>query len=290
MKILVLGSTGMLGSVIVKEFEKNSNYKIFATYQNDIKKEKLKNFTSNINFIKLNILDISDYRLKKILSDKDVIINCIAQTNTETINFKELDNAFRINSLFPHKICKLKRKKQKIYHITTDSVFNGIKGNYIETDPHNNSNSYSLTKSIGEVREENFFNIRCSIIGYELNSKKFLYNWFIKKKKNSLIYGFQNHIWNGLTTNVLSKIILTIIQKKIDLPNIIHLIPKDKITKYELLCYLKKISNKAIKIKKFNAKNSLNRSLSTIFKKKNSEIWNKTFKKKLTIREMINHI
>ena len=79
---------------------------------------------------------------------------------------------------------------------------------------------------------------------------------------------------------MLSKIILTIIQKKIDLPNIIHLIPKEKITKYELLCYLKKISNKTIKIKKFNAKNSLNRSLSTIFKKKNLEIWNKTFKKK----------
>jgi len=290
MKILILGSTGMLGNSIVKEFNKNSIFKIFATYQNIPKKKILKNNTQNINFIKLNILNVSSYRLKKIIDDKDVIINCTVQSKIKSNNIRNLDNAFQINSIFPHRLDSLKGKKQKIFHITTDSVFNGIKGNYKETDIHHNTDLYSLTKSMGEVYNVNFFNIRCSIIGNELNSSKYLFNWFISRKNNSIINGYHNHIWNGLTTKVLSKIMLTIVKKKINLPNIIHLIPRDKITKYDLLCFLKNIHNKPIKIRKFSTKVSFNRTLSTTYKRKNLEIWNKTFKKKLSIRDMLKHI
>jgi len=214
----------------------------------------------------------------------------MVQSKIISKNIKNLNKAFQINSILPYRLKALKNKKQKIFHFTTDGVFNGIKGNYKESDIHNNSDLYSLTKSMGEVSEVNFFNIRCSIIGNELNSCKYLFNWFISRKNNSIINGYSNHIWNGLTTKVLSRIIVTIIKKKINLPRLIHLIPKDKITKYDLLCLLKKIFNKRIKIRKYSTKVPFNRSLSTIYKKKNSEIWNKTFKKKLSIRDMLKHI
>ncbi|MDC0456267.1 NmrA family NAD(P)-binding protein, partial [Candidatus Pelagibacter sp.] len=62
MNIIIFGSTGMLGSSVIKEFVKNPKFKIFATYQNKDKKNMLlKNYSLNrVTFLKVNIANIDN--------------------------------------------------------------------------------------------------------------------------------------------------------------------------------------------------------------------------------------
>lgn len=292
MKILILGSTGMLGSSVLSEFSKKSNLDVVATYRDERKKKILFNMIQNkkVKFIKIDILKKIDFKLKKLISNADIIINCIGLINQKIICGSDLDLAFKVNTLLPYKIFSLSSKKNKIYHITTDGVFNGKKGNYKETDVHKCLELYSFTKSMGEVCDKNFYNIRCSILGKELTSNKSLFSWFLNVKRGSTIKGYTNHIWNGVTANVLSKILLKIVEHKINIPNKFHLIPKDKVTKFTLLRFIKKSKKKSIKIIKYNTKLKLNRTLSTNYKKLNLKLWKITFGRQLTIKEMINKI
>lgn len=87
-----------------------------------------------------------------------------------------------MNSEFPHIISEI-FPKSKIFQIATDCVFSGTKGNYTEDDFHNATDIYGKTKSLGEVKNNNFFNLRTSIIGKELDGKFSLIEWFLNSKK-----------------------------------------------------------------------------------------------------------
>lgn len=291
MNIIIFGSTGMLGSSVLKEFVNFPKVDIFATYQNTNKKKKLLEDTSlnKVTFLKVNVIDVDNFRLKRIISKMDVIINCIGLINKKKRDKDYYKNLININSLFPQKLIKLTNNKQKIFQITTDGVFDGKMGGYKEDDIHSSLDHYSLSKSNGEIVSKNFFNIRCSIIGRELIGNNSLVSWFLNTEYEK-INGYSNHLWNGLSTKVFAKILYSIIIKKISLPNKFHLVPKDNISKYNLLKYLKKFFKKNIIIKKYKTKIDINRTLSTNYKKLNLKIWKTSFKKHLTIKEIIRYI
>ena len=102
MKIIIFGSTGMLGNYVKTIFLKN-NYNIVCIKRNDF--DILKD-----NWSKLY------YNLEK-YEENDVIINCagIIPQKTENNDYKSY---ICINTLFPHKlqeICEI--KKMKLIHI-----------------------------------------------------------------------------------------------------------------------------------------------------------------------------
>ena len=290
MNIIIFGSTGMLGSSVIKEFVKNPKFKLFATYQSKDKKNiLLKNHSLNrVTFLKVNIANIDNFRLKKIISRMDVIINCIGLIKQKK-NIKNYHKTMmKINALFPKKLNKLSKPKQKIYQIATDGVYDGYVGKYNEDELHSATDIYGLSKSKGEMIEKNFFNIRCSIIGNELTYNNSLISWFLNTKSNK-INGYTNHLWNGVSNIVFAKILIFIIIKKITLPNKLHLVPKNKMSKYDILMFLKKIYKKSIIIKKYKKKPNINRTLSTKYKKLNLILWKNCFKKQLTIKEIIRY-
>ena len=99
-------------------------------------------------------------------------------------------------------------------------------------------------------------------------------------------------MWNGVTTNVFANIIYTIITKKIKIPNNFHLVPKNKVTKYELMNYLKEhFQYKDLHIIKKNSKLRINRSLDTIHQSVNNKIWlSSKYNKKPNIKEIVSTI
>jgi len=293
-KLLIFGCTGMLGSEVLKVFSDCKNFLITATYKDyrslkQLKKNKL--ITHNIKFVKFNLEDNYQALLKKLMNNNEYIINCIGiiKPFIDEKN-KRIENPILINSLFPNQLNKFKNKKNKIYQIATDCVFSGIKGSYLESSEHDAIDIYGKTKSLGEIKSKNFFNIRCSIIGKEIKNYVSLFEWFKLQKYN--LNGFTNHLWNGLTTNVFAQLLKAIIIYKIDLPNVIHIIPKDKISKFTLLNYFKLITNnKKIKIKKKIAKKEIDRTLNTSYLSKNLEIWEKSiFHQQLKLKDIVKTI
>ena len=53
--------------------------------------------------------------------------------------------------------------------LSTDCVFSGEKGNYIETDIADAKDVYGKSKSMGEIILDNVITIRKSTIGFELS-------------------------------------------------------------------------------------------------------------------------
>ena len=296
-RILIFGATGMLGSEVLKVFAKEKIFIITATYKNksslNILKKSSNLFLKNkIKLIKFDATNYNNKSLKKCLSNNQYIVNCIGviKPYIDEKN-KKSKNALLVNSIFPHNLNEVNNsnKNATIYQIATDCVFSGSKGSYLENSEHDPLDIYGKTKSLGEVNDKSFFNLRCSIIGNEIKNYKSLFEWFKIQNNGAHINGFSNHLWNGLTTNVFAKLIKAIILKNISIPNTLHIVPRNKVSKFQLLKLFKKKMNKSdIFIKRVKANISVNRTIDTIFKNKNVQIWKKSdFKKQLTISEIV---
>ena len=110
-----------------------------------------------------------------------VKLNPISEIIIKTKYIQQL----KVNDLFPIELSKyIKLKKIKLYQIATDCVYDGKAGNYDENSRHNAIDVYGKTKSLGEAKDNNFYNIRVSIIEKELNTKNSLVEWFISNKKS----------------------------------------------------------------------------------------------------------
>jgi dTDP-4-dehydrorhamnose reductase len=293
--IIILGAHGMLGWQVLNQF-KDSNFNLKCQVRSKknqrtlVKKLKLNNKISFFNFdLEKDKIEV----LYKKISKNDIIINCIGKIKPfiNENNLNQIEAAIKVNSMFPLLLSKMiKIKNVKIYQIATDCVFSGSDGNYNEMSKHDALDVYGKSKSLGEVNIKNFFNIRASIIGKELDTKNSLVEWFLSNEKKEKIFGFKDHLWNGVTTSVFSQILYTIINEKINIPNNFHLVPKDKVSKYKLMQFLKNYYGfKDLKIIRKNSNNKINRVLETSHKLVNNEIWLKTkYKKKLSIKEIIS--
>lgn len=296
-KVLVLGASGMLGIEVIRHLLKE-NITLFATIRNFSDKKKIKNYLnsniSNIKFYKFSIKGSYAHKLKKIVKNKDYIVNCIGliKPYISENNIDDVTNAININSIFPYRLNDCVGKNTKIFQIATDCVYDGKKGDYKENDSHDAIDVYGKTKSLGEIKSKNFFNIRCSIIGKEIKNFNSLLCWFLNQKKNSQIFGFKNHLWNGITTNHFGKIISALITQQIKIPNLIHIMPNDTVNKYKLLkLFQEKFKRHDLKIKEINAKFVVNRTLKTKFKNINKKINNSLgLKKAPNINHMIKDI
>jgi dTDP-4-dehydrorhamnose reductase len=232
MKILLFGSTGMLGKYVFNLLKKE--YDVIC-----------------INRENYDILNDEWFKLKNIitsfLKEKDIIINCagiIPQKYTD----ENIKTYIKVNTLFPHKLNEISQKNNiNFIHITTDCVYDGLNGNYSSLDTHSAKNIYGISKSLGEPEEATV--IRTSIIGEELFGKKSLIEW-IKSNKNGTINGFINHYWNGVTCFTLAKIIKQIIHENLFWQGVKNIHSPDTVTKYDLCCYVNNIYNLNIKINK----------------------------------------
>lgn len=230
MKILILGGKGMAGHVMVSYFMKNPQYEVFYTSR-DVKDK------NSIN------LDVTDFkRVEEILHDikPDIIINCVGVLNEHASKNPLL--AFQVNSLLPHQLVKLLDRQQgKLIHISTDCVFSGLKGDYIEKDIPDGSSVYAQSKQLGEIINDKHLTIRTSIIGPELKEDGIgLFLWFMKQLGN--IKGYEKVFWNGVTTLELAKATEEMIKHNIT--GLYQLGSETKLSKYELLTLIQQIFEK----------------------------------------------
>ncbi len=244
MKLLIIGSTGMLGNTL-KEYLTKINVS-FETLDR-----------IHIDFSVCSYNELSE----KVKSSKcDVIINCAGLIKQR--KSVEVGDFISVNSLLPHRLCRISNENNmKLIHITTDCVYNGKIGNYDENSNFDIVDDYGLSKMMGEPKKCTV--IRTSIIGEEARNKLSLLEW-VKSNKGNKIRGFTNHHWNGLTSLQLSKVIHKIIFENIFWDGTRHLY-SNKVTKYDLLKIINDIYDLNISIESYNDTNSIDRSLSSVY-------------------------
>jgi dTDP-4-dehydrorhamnose reductase len=261
MKILILGADGMIGHKIA-----HSLYQDFDLILTSRKKISIESIGVNSGkLIYHDFLDNMTYELlDKIMPD--VIINCIGITTRRGIK-DSFNNTTLLNSKLPHSLDYwVKSNAKKLIHFSTDCVFSGTKGNYLDNDIPDAKDLYGETKSAGEINSSNTLNIRCSMIGRELFNFTELFEWLILNK-NKKIEGFSNVIYSGITTVRMGKIIHYILKHKLNLSGIYN-ISSLPISKYDLLIKLSEAFSLNVDIEK----NTYNKSNKVLISKKFTEI------------------
>lgn len=251
MKIIVLGASGMLGHVIALYFKKKYPSKIILCSRSKI----------NIKSLDKILLKIPEYSKEKLslLIEKHrpcKIINCVG---VNKLQFKE-EKLYLINSNLPKllfDLLKIKNDGSQLIQISTNGVFSGKRGDYIETDRPDTEDAYGKSKIKGEIIKSPHLTIRTSIIGPEINSSNGLLEWFLKQKKE--VKGYTEVNWNGVTTLECAKFIDWALNNKIT--GLVHLF-SETISKYNLLNLVNVIYKKKIKIYPDNDVR-LNRTLKT---------------------------
>ena len=230
MKILILGGDGMIGHKMDQVLSVQ-NHEIVISIR-EKKDLTLKSISSKSkvffnDFLKDNILDF----LVKV--NPDVIINAIGVTIRRGVN-ENISDTIYLNSLFPHQISRWALAfKKRLIHFSTDCVFSGNEGSYLEDATPNALDYYGKTKGLGEINSKSSLTIRSSMIGPELFNKTELFEWIINNKEKE-INGFSRVMYSGVTTVYMAKLVADLIDNHKNLSGIYNIASKP-ISKFELL-------------------------------------------------------
>jgi len=232
-QILILDSTGMAGHMISRYLSSLGKYEIINLKWDD---------SSQDHISTANIYDTVLFRELIIRKSPDIIINCVRLLVEESDHHP--DKAIYFNSYLPHYLSKIAREiGAKVIQLSTDCVFSGEKGNYSEDDIRDGTNVYARSKALGELENNIDITIRTSFIGPNINQRsEELFHWFLLQEGE--INGYSRAFWTGITTLELAKSIDKLLD--MDFSGLYHLVPDEKISKYELLVLIKNIWKKDI--------------------------------------------
>ena len=121
MRLVVLGSTGMLGHTVFDFLSSNPDFNVMGTSTN-----------GGSNFIKFNA-ETDDVRILVDQYSPSLVVNCIGKIKPE-INEKipgSIKSALMVNSCFPFSLIEIPGDI-RVIQIATDCVFQGVTGKYSE--------------------------------------------------------------------------------------------------------------------------------------------------------------
>lgn len=246
-RIVVLGATGMLGNAVLRYFASKSDFEVHGTVRNWGAVRELKDMAPAANFLPgVDVESLDSLTRMFATVQPDLVINCIgivkqlADSNDPLI-------ALPINSLLPHRLARLAQVAgARLVHMSTDCVFSGSKGNYVEGDLPDASDLYGRSKLLGEVDYQNAITLRTSIIGHELSGNRSLIDWFLSQSGE--VQGYKNAIFSGLPTVEIARIIHHHVIPNLDLHGLYH-VSAEPINKFDLLSLVAKEYGKEIAIR-----------------------------------------
>ena len=245
MRILILGANGMLGHDMFHLLSEREDWMVFGAMRS---KDSIKHFLVRFHERLVFGCDVLDQDgLVKVFNQirPDVVINCVGLIKQKA-DAEEVLSAIPVNSLLPHRLAALcELAGARLIHISTDCVFSGLKGAYLESDPSDAKDVYGKSKFLGEVHYPHSITLRTSIIGHQLNGSVALVDWFLAQKNSCK--GYKHAIFSGLPTVVLAEIVRDIVIPKSELHGLYHVAAKP-ISKFELLKEVARVYSKSIEI------------------------------------------
>lgn len=232
MRVCVLGATGMLGHKFVKNL--GPEFEVFSVARQPFEKiEGLKIFKKERYRICSDLTNANE--LAKILDQvkPDAVVNAVGLT-TRKLGAQAASQIILVNSWLPHRLREwCAHNNSRLIHFSTDCVFSGQKGNYLETDVPDAKDLYGRSKLLGEVADSSALTIRSSIVGREILGRTELIEWLISQKEKQ-IKGFTKVLYSGVTTNFM----VHFVRRELSLRHLdfgLYQLASPTISKYELL-------------------------------------------------------
>ena len=242
-QILVLGSTGMLGSAVLETLQDAGLDVVGAQRrpQSDA-----------------YVFDASQPEtmawLKQPELGVDTIINCVGMGRLGNGSSRAVAEALAVNAVFPRVLQEAAADiGARVIHMSSDGVFAGRSAPYYEDTPTDAHDSYGQSKRSGEIKAANFLSVRCSVIVPDPGQRGYLLNWFLSHERGATVTGFTDHIWDGATTLQFAGLCQEIIEADRfmtirERTPVLHFSPNQPVTKYELLCLFDRVFASGIRV------------------------------------------
>lgn len=234
-RVLVLGGAGMLGHKVLQSC--GGRFEVWGTFRGEVERFVSYGLVEReraITGVDAMRFETVERALREVRPD--VVVNCIGVVKQLAEGHDPIIS-ITVNSLFPHRVAAVCAETgARMIHISTDCVFSGRKGMYVETDFADADDLYGRSKLLGEAATENALTLRTSIIGREPRSATGLVEWFLSNRGGT-VKGFSEAIFSGLTTPALASLIGDLIASDAPLHGL-YQVSADPINKYDLLVLL----------------------------------------------------
>ena len=164
------------------------------------------------------------------------VVNCAAETRVDWCE-EHPDEAHRVNVMVPTAIAAIcSRSEARLLYISTDSVFDGGRGNYSETDTPGPVNIYSRTKLHGErevLRQNPTAPVaRVNLYGWNAQKKDSLAEWVLKQLTlGKLVPGFSDVFFCPVLANDLAEVMFALLDA--NMAGLYHAVGAEPVSKYE---------------------------------------------------------
>ena len=272
--VLVLGGSGMLGSMLVDTLAALPGFDVAVTTRSGRPARKA---ASDLAHFAFDAESGDPSALLENVREGAWIINAIGTIKPfidESSPASRL-RAIRVNGSFPHQLATAAEShSMRVIQIATDCVYSGATGRYDEHAAHDALDIYGKTKSLGEAPSSAVMHLRSSIIGPEISNHLSLLDWFRGLPEGAAVTGFDNHYWNGVTTLHFAKLVAGVISAKTFAPGVFHVEPADIVTKATLLqLFRESFDRHDVVIETAPARQAIDRTLRTVHANENAQRW-----------------
>lgn len=251
-KIVVLGSRGMLGQMVVRYFK--DKFPVIA-------------------FDEKYTYQTRQAFLEKLASFEDAwVVNCIGKIKQKSDSPEDL---FLVNTLLPLDLCASLHPSQVLIHPSTDCVYSGSVQDkwYAHGASPDAADEYGRSKLLAEIAlagKPNVYIIRVSIIGPDdcHATPRGLLGWFLSNQPGSQLNGFTNHFWNGITTLQWCRFVEQEILSGANSQHtgkVLQLGTSQVYSKYQMLELFQQAYHTAYTISTFQDKQAINRCMEPAF-------------------------
>ncbi len=219
MKVIVLGVSGMIGGAMLQQLSGCQDWTVLGVARNPTKVKRTEGELSEVcrSGYELSSPD----QIARLFRDHspDVVINCVGLTKHLPQGNDPIP-AITMNALLPHRLAEMCAiTGARLIHISTDCVFSGKKGNYLEDDLADASDVYGISKHLGEVTSGRALTLRTSTIGHEFGTRFGLLEWFLNQKE---CVGYRRALFSGMPTVEFAKVVRDHVLRQTELTGLYH--------------------------------------------------------------------
>jgi dTDP-4-dehydrorhamnose reductase len=227
--ILITGASGLLGANLIS-LAREQGREVAGLYHRH---------PVHIGGVKMLAADLADEaETRRTLQEikPSSVVHCAAATNVDWCE-EHPEDAHRVNVSVPAALARITSQSDiRMLYISTDSVFDGERGNYSETDTPAPVNVYARTKLQGEreVFRQNpiALTARVNFYGWNAQSKDNFAEWILKQLTLArIVPGFSDVVFCPILANDLAEVLLAMLDR--NLTGLYHVVGAEAISKYE---------------------------------------------------------
>ncbi len=227
MRILITGASGLLGFNLA--LEACQQHTVFGVvHQHPLQRTPFNVLTSDLTL---------PGQIERLLdaAQPDWVIHCAALAIIDACE-SDPQWARRINTEVPALLAHhVSKGGARLVSISTDAVFDGVKGGYTEEDAPNPLSVYAQTKRAGELAvlaaDPQAVVARVNLFGWSLTGRRSLAELFVRNLSAGLpMMGFTDVFFCPLLVNDIAPLLIEMLAK--NLHGLYHLVSSESISKY----------------------------------------------------------